>query len=207
MPARARKGQTRPREGIHYQNANKLPVSNQRLPKILDGWHLLGGSQPEISFPEETQGAPGRRAWKLRLWLGRGEVALHLKRVCSSKNLAAWAAWTGNGKKRQAQLNLSLCGVTQNLDLSVLDLGSARNSGPTPCRATCSLRSVDRESTHAASGGKPSVAGTLWALPTQASDLSAVFLPPHSRTEQVNLNKRPPPPPCVRAEIRHWGDL
>ena len=25
---------------------------------MLEGRHLLGGSQPEISFPEETQGAP-----------------------------------------------------------------------------------------------------------------------------------------------------
>ena len=38
--------------------ANRLPVSNQRLPEILDGRHPLEGSQPEISFPEETQGAP-----------------------------------------------------------------------------------------------------------------------------------------------------
>ena len=28
-------------------------------------------------------------------------------------------------------------------------------------------------------------------------------LPAHSTTEQVSLNKRPPSPPCVRAEIRH----
>ena len=40
-----------------------------------------------------------------------------------------------------------------------------------PCRATWSLRSVDWESTHAASGGKPSVAQTLRALPTHASDI------------------------------------
>ena len=40
-----------------------------------------------------------------------------------------------------------------------------------PCRATWSLSSVDHESTHAMSGGKPSVAQTLWALPTHASDI------------------------------------
>ena len=33
-----------------------------------------------------------------------------------------------------------------------------------------------------------------------------VSVPPHSTTEQVNLKKCPPPPPCVRAEIRHWRD-
>ena len=36
--------------------------------------------------------------------------------------------------------------------------------------------------------------------------LFAVFLPPHSTTEQVSLKKCPPPPPCVRAEIRHGRD-
>ena len=37
--------------------------------------------------------------------------------------------------------------------------------------------------------------------------LFAVFLPLHSTTEQVSLNKWPPSPACVRVEIRHWRDL
>ena len=64
--------------------------------------------------------------------------------------------------------------VPENLNLSGLDLGSTHNPGPAlqfPCRATWSLSSVDRESTHAVSGGKPSVAQTLRALPTHASDI------------------------------------
>ena len=40
-----------------------------------------------------------------------------------------------------------------------------------PCRATWSLRSVDWESTHALSGGKPSVAKPLKALPTHTNDI------------------------------------
>ena len=40
-----------------------------------------------------------------------------------------------------------------------------------PCRATWSLISVDQESTHAVTRGKPSVAQTLRALPTHASDV------------------------------------
>ena len=40
-----------------------------------------------------------------------------------------------------------------------------------PCRATWSLRSIDWESAHAVSGGKPSVAQTLQALPPHASDV------------------------------------
>ena len=43
--------------------------------------------------------------------------------------------------------------------------------GQFPCRAAWNLSSVDWESTHAMSGGKPSVAKTVQALPTHASDL------------------------------------
>ena len=39
------------------------------------------------------------------------------------------------------------------------------------CRVTQRLSSIDRESTHSLSGGKPSVAQTLRALPTHASDI------------------------------------
>ena len=48
-----------------------------------------------------------------------------------------------------------------------------------PCRATWSLSSINWESTHSMSGGKPSVAQTLQALPTHASDicLQCSFLP------------------------------
>ena len=79
--------------------------------------------------------------------------------------------------------------------------------GQLPCRTTWSLSSVDWESTCAVSWGKPSVVHTLRALPIHTSDMFAVFFPPHSTTEQVSLNKWPPWPPCVRAEIRHWTDL
>ena len=40
-----------------------------------------------------------------------------------------------------------------------------------PCRATWSLSSVDWESTRPVSGSKPTVAKTLRALPTHASDI------------------------------------
>ena len=88
-----------------------------------------------------------------------------------AKPLVAWVARTWDGHKTQAQLSLHLCGVPENLNLSSLDLRSARNAGPAPCRATWSLSSVDRESTPAVSGGKPSVAETLRALPTHARDI------------------------------------
>ena len=71
----------------------------------------------------------------------------------------------------QAQPSLDLCGVPEKLNLSALGLGSARNLGPTPCKEDWSLSSGDGESTHAVSGGKPIVAGTLRVLPTHASDI------------------------------------
>ena len=40
-----------------------------------------------------------------------------------------------------------------------------------PCRATWSLNSVDWENTHSTSGGKPSVAQTVQALSTHATDI------------------------------------
>ena len=71
----------------------------------------------------------------------------------------------------QAQLSLCLCGVPENLNLSGLDLGSARNPGPALDSSPQSNLEPDQESTHAMSRGKPSVAETLGALPTHASDI------------------------------------
>ena len=52
-----------------------------------------------------------------------------------------------------------------------------------------SLGSVDNENTHAVSGGKPSAAETLQALPTHASDICLQFSSLPSMTEQGSLNK------------------
>ena len=53
-----------------------------------------------------------------------------------------------------------------------------------PCRTTWRLSSVDWESTHAMSEGKPNVAEKLRALPTHASD---IYLQCSSiRTTQLN---------------------
>jgi len=63
------------------------------------------------------------------------------------------------------------------------------------------VSSVGREGTRAVSRSRPSVAETLRAHANV--NLFAAPLPPNSMTEQVSLKKCPPPPPCVRAEIRH----
>ena len=54
-----------------------------------------------------------------------------------------------------------------------------------PCRATWSLSSVDWESIHAVTRGKPSVAQTLRALPTHTSDICLQF----SSLPTAQLNK------------------
>ena len=70
------RGKFGPREGIPYHTANRPPVSNQRLPEILDGRHLPGGSQLR-----HKAHAPDWRAQKLWLGPGRGEGAPHLGRA------------------------------------------------------------------------------------------------------------------------------
>ena len=76
-----------------------------------------------------------------------------------------------------------------------------------PYRATWSLSCVDWESTHPERGHTQCGPDTASAPHTRQWYLFAVFLPPHSMTEHVSLNKWPPLPPCVRAETRHWRDV
>ena len=47
-----------------------------------------------------------------------------------TKHQVTEAAQTWEGHKMQAQPSLCLCGVPENLNLGVLDLGSAHNPGP-----------------------------------------------------------------------------
>ena len=51
------RGKLSPRDGVPYQIANRHPVSNQRLPEILDGRHPPGGSRLEACSREQIQGA------------------------------------------------------------------------------------------------------------------------------------------------------
>ena len=151
-----------PRDGIPYHKANMLPVSNQRLPEILDGWHLVGRSQLDTSSPEQAQGAPNRRAWKLRLGPWRGEGAPHLGRVaCQAPGGLSCSGWGRH--KTQAQSSPRFCGVPENWNCTQLRARSLESSlEPEQCR----------QGKHTPmSGGKPSVARTLRVLPTQASDI------------------------------------
>ena len=111
-----------------------------------DTWHTRD-SAPTVH--------PGNRA------AGMGEVIrcpAQLVRVCSPSTWSPELLGPGKGTKRRPN---RVCAFVENLNLSGLDLGSARNTGPVPCRATWNLSSVDWESTHHVSRGKPSVAKTL----------------------------------------------
>ena len=133
-------------------------------------------------------------------WEGGGDK-LHpqLGATTRAKHLVAWAAWTWDRRKTQAQPSLRLCGVPENLDLSGLDLGSVCKPGP----ASDSSRQSNLESEQCRLGkhtcheqgqtqcGWITVSTCQWYL-------FAVFLPPQSLPEQTSLKKKKKkwPPPC-----------
>ena len=102
---------------------------------------------------------------KLSSWDWGGDKTHCTWGECASQAPGRLSCWDLEGHKTQAQLSLCLCGVPENLNLSGLDLGSARQPKAHlrqfPCRATWSLSTVDQESIHSVSRGKPSVAQTL----------------------------------------------
>ena len=193
------RGKLGPRDSTPYQTANRLPVSNQRRPEILDGRHPPGGLRLEANSWEQTQGTSDWSARKLRLGPRRGEGAPH-RGECTCQAPGCLSCSGGEGTKRRPNWVRAFVEYRKT--------GIARNSGPAPYRAAGSLSSVDGESTRAVEWGQTQCDGNAASAPhTRQWHSSAVPLPPHSTTEQVNLNKRPPPPACVRVENRHWRDL
>ena len=114
----------------------------------------------------------------------------------------------GPGKGTKCRPNqVCFCGVPKYLNLSGLDLGNAYNPG----LASDSSRQSKLEPKHCRQGKhtRHEQGQTQCGRDTESTHpcyLFAVFLPPHSTTEQVSLKKCPPLPPCVRVEIRHWRD-
>ena len=76
------KGQIRSQRRHPYHTANRPPVSNQRLPEILEGRHLQGGSRLNTGRTRQARAetkagtAEGRRR----------TVGRHLGRVCPSSS-------------------------------------------------------------------------------------------------------------------------
>ena len=124
-----------------------------------------------------------------------------------TKQLITWAARIWEGHKTQAQLSLCLWGLPAYLNPSGLDLVGACSPGP----ASDGSRQSNLEPEQCGQGGhtrcERGQAQCGWdTASTRQCYLFAASLPPHSATEQVSLKKCPPPPPCVRVEIRHWRD-
>ena len=90
----------------------------------------------------------------------------------------------------QAQLSLCLCGVPEYLNLNGLDLGSAYKPGPTSDSSRQSNLEPKqcRQGKHTHREQGQTQCGQDTASTCQCY-LFAVFLPPHSTTEQVSLNK------------------
>ena len=174
------RGKLGPRDGIPYQTANRLPVSKQ---DILGFWMVdirwEGHSQRSAPHKRHTrhtgdghsQGHPGIQT------AGTAEVIRcnHCLRGVSSQahghlSFSDWGRAQNAGPTESAPL-WSL----QEPEPEWLRPGKCRQPRARfrqfPCRTTWSLSSVDWESTHSMSRGKPSVAGTLRALPMHTSDI------------------------------------
>ena len=186
--------------------ANRLPASNQRLPEILDGRHPPGGSQLESSSPELTQGAPDRCVQKLRLGPWRGDGTLHPGRVRSSSSWLPELLQPGKAQNAGPTESASLW-RTQKPESEWLRPGKC-----TQPRAHSLESSLEPEQCRWGKHTPWAGANPVWLEHCECSPHTPLTFvcsapPPHSTTEQANLNKRLLPPACVRAEIRHWRDL
>ena len=102
-----RKGQTRPQRRIPYHTANRPPVSNQRLPEILDGRHPLGGSQLNTRRTHPTSRRKQAGTTEGRRRTAPGESAAPQAPGCLN--------CSGRGRhKTQAQPSPRFCGVPEN---------------------------------------------------------------------------------------------
>ena len=132
---------------------------------------MLRGSQPEISSPEETQGTSETvllRCTQETEGLGREVIRLSAQLGECAHQAPGRLSHSGLGRAQNTGPTESapLWG-TREPEPEWCRPGKCTQPracfGQFPCRATWSLGSVDRESTHAMSGGKPSVAQTLRA--------------------------------------------
>ena len=133
--------------------------------------------------------APDCCGWGLGLGLG-----LHPGRRCARQDSGCLSCSGGEG-------TIHRCNQVRAF-VEDPKTGTTGNAGPVPYRAAGSMSSIDGESTHPGVGQTQCDQNTANAPHTERC-LPAAPLPPRSRTELANLNKRPPPPACVRAEIRH----
>ena len=138
------------------------------------------------------------------------------------------SGWDGGGDKMQPPTGGD-CACQAPGHLSCLDLGRAQNAGPTESAPLWSTRVPEPERLRPGKciqprAGLSSQQSNLepkqyrqgkhtrreWGQTQCGRDTASTCqcylfeasLPHHSMTEQVSLKKCPPPPPCVRVEIR-----
>ena len=127
------RGKLGPKDGLPYHTANRPPVSNQRLPEILDG------HPPGVLRLNTGRMHLHRR--RLRLGTRRGEGALHQGRVRPSSSWLPELLRPGKAQNAGATKS-AFCG----LFVEYRKTGTTRNAGHVPYRAAGSLSRVDRES-------------------------------------------------------------
>ena len=120
------RGRLCPKDHIPYHTANRPPVSNQRLPEILDGRH------PTSAVARHRAHALDWRGRKLRLGPRRGKGAPHPGRVRPSSSwLPEPLGWGRH--KTQAQPSLRFCETLEGWNLAQRRARSIENrleSGP-----------------------------------------------------------------------------
>ena len=155
------RGNLGPRDSIHHQTVSRLSVANQVF---------LGSWMVDLCQEGRSQrSAPQRRHMA------------HLSRCshCTPRKPSGCPTWGVCTHQALGRLSCSKLGRAQNAGpTDSVPLWSTREPEPEqlrpgkcmqpracfsqfPCRATCSLSSVDQKRTHAMSWGKASVAQTL----------------------------------------------
>ena len=124
-----RGGRLGPKDRSPYRPANRPPVSNQRLPEILDGRHPPGGSRRDTGRRHRT-GAGGD--WGCGLG---GEKARRTRGECARQAPGCLSRSGGEGTKHRRNRVLAFVEYPKS--------GTARNTGPAPYRAAGSLSGID----------------------------------------------------------------
>ena len=204
---------------IFFSNAWKWKVkgkSPSRAQLLVTPWTAahqappsMGLSRQEyIAFSQKRHMAHLRKCTICTPRKQRGREREAISRSdCACQAPVTWAARTWEGHKTQTQPSLHLWGVPEYLNLSGLNLGSAYNPGP----ASDSSRQNNlepkqcRQGKHTHHEGGKTQSG--WDTEnTCQCYFFAVFLPPHSTTEQVRLKKVSTTGPLCQGEKRHWRD-
>ena len=152
---RGERGWLSPKDRIPYHTANRPPVSNQRLPEILDGPHPPGGSWQDTGRRHPTSAVGnwgwGRRGQKAhapesmggnRDWDGGEEKAHHTRGECPCQAPGCLSHSDGEGTK-------SRCSFLFRAFVEHRRAGTAPSTGHTPNSTAESLSSLEGKAARA----------------------------------------------------------